>query len=375
MGEGDFSFSAGLADLMEKESDVVERALCVGESLEISGIASSFDSRADLVSKYPGVLKKIQRAEKKWKVMHRVDALNLENIDWPADRGEDARLKSNESPEAKHFDLILWNHPHLGVEDSKSHSRLIAHFIASALKILRGQLVIRLLTGQAERWELERVVNRFEGLTLTCLGAWDYSEISGYLPKKNEQDGSFTSERTRKNWVPWKKEPGNSKLESITWIIHKSACVGSVSDSSKLVVVSAVSNSCSLCFKAFLSLQGLKTHKRQVHELSKYEIVEIFCEKCDRVFKKVEDLRQHQLVCGIKRKRADSEIVQQTNIEQCNICGEDLPIGGMAEHMEFLLPKKPSAIKCGICSKLFKDARALEQHKLTKCIEGLLTDS
>eukprot|EP00438_Fugacium_kawagutii_P015993 Skav236587 [mRNA] locus=scaffold529:103712:107679:+ [translate_table: standard] len=51
------------------------------------------------------------------------------------------------------WDLIAWNHPHLGTEDFRLHQFLLAHFFASVAKHLRpnGRVVLTLLEGQALR--------------------------------------------------------------------------------------------------------------------------------------------------------------------------------------------------------------------------------
>ena len=54
------------------------------------------------------------------------------------------------------FDGIIWNHPHLGVEDFRLHRFLMAHFFHSAATALKpdGFISVSLVRGQETRWEL-----------------------------------------------------------------------------------------------------------------------------------------------------------------------------------------------------------------------------
>ena len=54
------------------------------------------------------------------------------------------------------FDAIVWNHPHLGVEDFRLHKFLMAHFFHSVTRCLKpsGFASVSLVQGQDERWEI-----------------------------------------------------------------------------------------------------------------------------------------------------------------------------------------------------------------------------
>jgi hypothetical protein len=51
---------------------------------------------------------------------------------------------------SRKFDLICWNHPHLGVEDFRLHQFLMAHFFHSAKSALKetGEVCVSLVSGQ-----------------------------------------------------------------------------------------------------------------------------------------------------------------------------------------------------------------------------------
>lgn len=56
------------------------------------------------------------------------------------------------------FDLVIWNHPHLGLEDFRLHRLLLAHFFDSAARVLKAQhgaVAVSVVNGQEERWNIK----------------------------------------------------------------------------------------------------------------------------------------------------------------------------------------------------------------------------
>ena len=64
---------------------------------------------------------------------------------------------SGPSHDKTFFNHVIFNFPHLGVEDCNLHASLIAHIIFRAKEVLcprDGRLYISLAKGQADRWNL-----------------------------------------------------------------------------------------------------------------------------------------------------------------------------------------------------------------------------
>ena len=106
LGEGNFTFTQDLAELLVKYS-----------SLQ-SIVATSFDNRSQLTEKYPTIEKTLRclKTFNKVQVFHEIDATK--------------RLEPQlVSCPNEFFDHIIFNFPHLGYEDCKAHSSLIGHIL------------------------------------------------------------------------------------------------------------------------------------------------------------------------------------------------------------------------------------------------------
>lgn len=58
---------------------------------------------------------------------------------------------------SQRFNIVIWNHPHLGLEDFRLHRLLLAHFFHSASKVLKPEhsaVLVSVVNGQEERWNL-----------------------------------------------------------------------------------------------------------------------------------------------------------------------------------------------------------------------------
>ena len=127
VGAGDLSFSAALANRL---------------SPRISLTASTFDSPADLAAKHPGAAAHL-------------DALKLRSVRVMC--GVDA-VRPPASLASQRFDHVIFNHPHLGVEDAQRHQSLLSHVFAALSPLLKegtGRLHLTLVGGQSARWEAE----------------------------------------------------------------------------------------------------------------------------------------------------------------------------------------------------------------------------
>ncbi|KAF4700064.1 hypothetical protein FOZ63_018195, partial [Perkinsus olseni] len=180
LGDGDFSFSASLAEALLSPDDEERRlpvlSLYLGlhpDTSTIRLLCTSFDTREDLDKKYGRAVEANLKILQDYNisVQHGIDAVRLP-----------------EGMRGELFDVIIWNHPHLGVEDAKLHQVLMAHFADSARRVLRsdGRVLLCLVEGQAKRWNLANLAS-LNGL---------------HLIGKPRPFPTFKNHQTQRQWVP-----------------------------------------------------------------------------------------------------------------------------------------------------------------------------
>lgn len=98
------------------------------------------------------------------------------------------------------FDAIVWNHPHLGVEDFRLHRFLMAHFLHSAMECRApaGTISVSLVQGQAQRWDLLGQAARV-GLCEKHTSAFSPAAYPGYETRRNRTGNSFQNTQTQKH--------------------------------------------------------------------------------------------------------------------------------------------------------------------------------
>ena len=111
LGEGDFSFSRDLCQLL-CNSEVS------GDPLSV--VTTSFDDRIELQKKYSNIGSTLSNLEsyRNVQVIHGIDSTK--------------NIKSQlivRFCKTLNFDHVVFNFPHLGYEDLKAHSSLIAHIL------------------------------------------------------------------------------------------------------------------------------------------------------------------------------------------------------------------------------------------------------
>ncbi|KAJ3210486.1 hypothetical protein HDU67_005251 [Dinochytrium kinnereticum] len=195
---------------------------------DVTILSTSFDSREQLLAKYPesrDILVGLEKFSKNVLVRHGVNAWELASFykpvgtsdaanpdvkgqvpDWTLGQREDGTVG---------FDAIVWNHPHLGTEDFRLHRFLMAHFFRSVSEVLRrpdppaedgkvvqlgGCVVVSLVRGQETRWNLVQEASRSElGLTADAPFLFEEGDWDGYVVKRNKHGRSFKNEQTRKH--------------------------------------------------------------------------------------------------------------------------------------------------------------------------------
>ncbi|KNC80504.1 hypothetical protein SARC_07146, partial [Sphaeroforma arctica JP610] len=194
------------AVLPEAKSALAQRACAYLRWSEVDGgiklIASSYDSMEEVQRLYPEsvpILKRLNEYSSSplCTVMHEVDALRL----------------CEAFPDEK-FDRIIWNHPHLGVEDFRAHQAAMAHFFDSCKACLRenGLVYISLVQGQHERWRVLDSAdwNDFELVESPALRA---GEFPGYEVRRNKTGATFKATSTQRRL--------NQPMQSYTHIYRR----------------------------------------------------------------------------------------------------------------------------------------------------------
>ncbi|KAF8820631.1 putative UPF0617 protein, partial [Cardiosporidium cionae] len=146
---------------------------------------SSFDSQEEVLSKYPesrGIFEWLDS----YKQVHRQHGVNA----WELQDVFGSNL----------FDAIIWNHPHLGIENMRLHRFLMAHFFYSSSLVLKedGRISVSLVEGQAERWTLVEQAER-QGLHLLEKHPMKMEAWPGYEAKRNRNGRSFKNLHTQRH--------------------------------------------------------------------------------------------------------------------------------------------------------------------------------
>ncbi|CAE7465714.1 ZNF699 [Symbiodinium natans] len=328
--------------------------------------ATCYETYPELVEKYPeaaGILSRLRAFEEWVEVRFAVDALRLAEC-----------FKGK-------WDVVAWNHPHLGTEDLKLHGYLMAHFLNEAVRSLRpnGVVVLALLEGQEKRWELLRHAST-QGFDVREAGPFETAAFPGYECKRNSSGKSFKNSHVQRTT----KAP----MESWLYHLHLGALDSRDSREAEELELQAAPEAarpsrqsrpshkpessavlrCTECGKVFSCTQGLKTHVRQVHELKKYDRSRgiLSCQTCGRAFQDSEALTQHNLAAhsgdSVGRSRPKVGYGYDGH-RACQVCGMMLPFGtSNAAHLQALRPAVDLPVSCP-CGRSFVEPRALEQHQ------------
>ena len=168
LGDGDFTFSWDVARMLVVNNEPVPFPFREGGGV-VSLTATGIDLLEELTSKYKDAtfvlhqLSKCQSPHFSVAVRHGINA-----IVHPSTTSGDPTTSSSSSPSTdantnKKFDVVVFNHPHLGVEDAKLHGRFLCHlFYAVNTHWMKsnGIFHLTLVQGQYERWHCERAAQR-----------------------------------------------------------------------------------------------------------------------------------------------------------------------------------------------------------------------
>lgn len=208
LGEGNFTFAASLSrHLFRDDKRGGSRKGGVAEV-----VATSFDSEEQVLSKYPearGVLSQLQQFSQ---LVHGVDAT----------RPLVQQLASGEDKNAALFDCIIFNFPHLGVEDARMHSSMLAHSMAcigAALRDDSSVFVLTLADAQAVRWRMEGMAAR-NGLELIEALAFRDTDWPGYEIKRHQSGKSFKSRVKDCSYFLFRKASPTKQSGTVKHALH-----------------------------------------------------------------------------------------------------------------------------------------------------------
>lgn len=333
-GEGDFSFTAALT-----KADVGTVESVLGK--EVTKITStSLDSFEEVVQKYPN-FRGLNFGSKFFQIetLHSVNALSVEML-----TGDVA--------------TVLWNHPHLGVENACVHYQLLCHFFhVHGVKGVRS-VVVSLLAGQDSRWRILEAAEK-AGYGLVRKMRMEEKKFPGYTCKRNLSGTSFKSQHAIDNMRKGDVDSFFYFFElGVDKIQRELVELEGVNDVPSPALPTWV---CALCpNKSFRSEQGLRTHNRQVHELEMYQKTgPVACDHCGEEFGSPGSLQshfkaKHELISesvspSSKRPRSDDYL--------CSICGSS-----DEGHLSNFSRNREDVYLCMHCDRTFREERALQQH-------------
>lgn len=175
LGEGNFSFTRSLFTILSELK------------IEAQILATSYDTEAELIQKYPEFLfikSEIAKLSIKSQVnvqfLHSVNATNLNN---------NTHLKD------LLFDEIIFNFPHLAMENLFIHRSFLSHFLFSSKCLLNeneGILSVALSETQCKNWMLKEIAsnNNFKIIDEIpiILSYWPYYELKRHHTGKSFQN-------------------------------------------------------------------------------------------------------------------------------------------------------------------------------------------
>jgi hypothetical protein len=328
-GEGDFSFAQSLT-----------RGVSDGLGIEDIGtipiLATSLDSREELIDKYPSFV--YRRFDSRVKLLHKVNA--LDKSVW--EQYVDAET------------VVIWNHPHLGVESALQHYQLLCHFFNLADVFNPKSIILSFLAGQLERWRVREAANR-SGFEIEKGQKLIESDFPGFECRRNLSGGSFkTSKNFLQSWFLWfEKNPASVfDISSVMNEPASSAYMGKFFP-------------CKQCDRIYSSMHALKTHVSQIHELQKFQIdlkLNLVC--CEKVFDSQYAIDMHNRSVHGEHEVSSKKLKLEEHYSSsdeflCGVCGST-----DKDHLHKFGSNRAisTLLKCSICEKEFKDRRALNQH-------------
>jgi hypothetical protein len=155
LGDGNCSFGRALENRLEFSS-------LTYDLLNIT----TFDSQEQLLTKYPETRSILQNFRKNQKIQmkHSVDAtkslrflLSQDILPSPPETHKTMGVLQDQQHQDR-YDYVIFNFPHIGIENSQIHSSMIGHILCQVKEILNdnGVFYLSLADEQPKHWKLYR---------------------------------------------------------------------------------------------------------------------------------------------------------------------------------------------------------------------------
>jgi len=388
LGEGNFTFARSLA----RQRD--QRLLL---------IATSFDTGAEVRAKYPeseAVLSELSK-DKGVLILHGIDATRSLQ--------EQLTRRAVFVP----IESVLFNFPHLGIEDAKAHGCMLAHVLHCAKEVLtfpHSLFFVALANAQAERWMLRFMASK-NGMYFVDQKLFVPSDWPGYEAKRHISGKSFSSRVQECSFYCFSAaplafpEPSPSPLSSLEHEAKSSSSSHGAVDRASLVDAnsflhllhlldfkSSKTNEAAASSAAVASSQGKKAKSKksvlvlatdgQFSVLTLEQRSTIFsCNVCLQQFALEQGVRSHIYDCHVKAKKTTVPVAEAASSSHQDLelhvdlheqqDHKSLQHQSMAEkvtaatNVAVLAADGSGGIqfRCEMCEKLFVSKEALVDHE------------
>jgi hypothetical protein len=366
LGEGNFSFSLALVKLHNPSRRTKKRQ----ESAHINYpridlIASSYDSKVELYKKFPESIAIVEQLlEKKVRVLHDVDATNIEATLSQALRHTHSNsVDQDNSSGSLSFDWIIFNNPHCGVEDVNLHQSLLIHFFHSVSPLLNktGKIQLILANDQPASWKLFAAAKQL-GFLCTEQLLFNDKMYEGYEAKRHHSARVFSS---KCNFLQQFQFMRKNEISDEELIISEYKSLYEEENNEQLV-------QCNLCDKAYKSHRGFEQHYRDMH-------TDFLAKNADRLLLSSDSNKLNNTEEKLERSNSGSVHSNSSEItpsaasldpstlsHPCSICSLRFSTPeALSSHLLGIKPldSNDRTHLCELCQRGFPNQRALAQHK------------
>jgi hypothetical protein len=376
LGDADFSYTL---DLIRYLSSWKDATMPNAELVDV--VATGYDGKEEAERKYKNLdsnLRKIEAiasssSSKKRKITPQNAAISpfIRPVSCTAIHGINALSLSTSSlqgRELRDFARIIFNHPHLGTEDFRAHSRFLGHLFhsvrlgldrdhtkedetlnSSIKKTNVGTTVLHLVFAspeQATRWRVLEMA-RHQGFALVD----SRSFVAPPTSRAKGGKAAYCSHRRGQNGKAFKVE-GGGKSECMSFVRTEEGGGDAAVEESSSVLPSAASD---VDVEAY-ALPWMRANAEKGGDDNSGEQAAAFeCDGCGRKFAEQRSLKNHSQTC-----RGGGE-----NSSSTNSTNSTTDASSSIDSNKLLI-----CLKCPPGSKGFVDPRALEQHVLQIHCEG-----
>lgn len=372
LGDGDFTYSLDLA-----------RHLATVSDFNTHLIATGIDTKEALFAKYidsPHILNELLTAASasvKVSVRHAINAI----------------VEKNDGGDISPVDHVIFNHPHLGTEDSVLHGRFICHLFHSCvhvwMKPAGGLLHLTLVEGQCERWGVLEAANRMN-LVVIKRKTFQPPPIknASYSLRRHQTGKSFASRRPKgSETIVFGRQSDHGLYVSTTMLDFKIATNTGTSSTDGLDQEIISKFPCPYCEKSFREERSLTCHVRGKHPEGSEKKAKtrnnsnpFQCSSCTtetgqpRVFSSEQALKDHmkakhsamhKTILPDWYKDSCEETKTEKEFGSCAICGIQYHSENHSKtHLDDFLPSAAvEKFECAFCTKRFRENRAKQQHE------------